>query len=97
MLGFEVQDAVMGSRGASSALVNGRVVLVVRRATGVSELGVILDVSLSDSGSSGSNIAGRRVGGGLGLGGDSNADASSGSLVVVVVNVLCCRCLDPLR
>ena len=49
-LGADVQEAVMTSRSAASALVNGRVVVVMRRATGVSEFGVVLD-SGSTSGS----------------------------------------------
>jgi antiviral helicase SKI2 len=81
-LGVEVQDAVMGSRGASSALVNGRVVLVVRKSTGVSELGVVLDVSdtLSNS-SSISGFGGRRIGGGVGIGSGNAAatDAAAGA------------------
>jgi antiviral helicase SKI2 len=84
-LGNEVQDAVMGSRGASSALVNGRIVLIARRTTGVSELGVILDVSesLYTANNSNSGFGARKIGGsgigGIG-GGAATADgAGSGS------------------
>ena len=84
-LAVEVQDAVMSSRGASSALVNGRVVLIFRGATGVSELGVILDVSASASDNSSSGFSGRRIGGsgsGIGIGSASdgviNAAAGTG-------------------
>lgn len=73
-LSAEVQDAMMNSRGASSALVNGRVVLVSKRATGVSELGVILDVSASASDSSSSGLGGRRIGGI-----DSSTDTAGGN------------------
>lgn len=52
-LGDRVQEAVMGTRGATSALVNGRVVLVLRRATGVTELGVILDAAEASGGGGG--------------------------------------------
>ncbi|KAL4531703.1 hypothetical protein Ndes2437A_g09018 [Nannochloris sp. 'desiccata'] len=67
----------MGSRGASSALVNGRVVLVLRRATGVSELGVILDVSVSAFDTSSSEFGGRRIGG-VGSGFDAGAARGGG-------------------
>lgn len=43
-LGTRVQDAVMTTRGAISALSNGRVVLVHRPLTGVTEVGVVVDV-----------------------------------------------------
>ena len=66
-LGQEVQESVITSRGASGALVNGRVVLVIRRTTGVTELGVVLDPS-SEIGFGGSGGGGgKKKGGGVSL------------------------------
>ena len=54
-LGNVVQEAMMESRGAAAALVPGRLVLLTKKESGVTELGVVIDSATSSSTSSSSS------------------------------------------
>jgi len=49
ILGERVQEAMMATRGAAAALVSGRVIKCIRRDTGVTELGVVLESTSASS------------------------------------------------
>lgn len=89
VLGEEVQESVISSRGATGALVNGRVVLVLRRTTGVTDLGVILDPGEGVSGGSGKkkgaplSLSLSNIGGGDTMPG-SNSESGGGRRRIVL-------------